>query len=112
MCCIAAAATCRHTFPVAAANMIRTGERYAYGFSLLMRRLWVKPVDFIHWDVGCKVRPWLQRAVSAAADSLGSTTAALRARLEGLVGVRAQPPMVVLPETHGRLHSVWCWVSR
>jgi hypothetical protein len=60
-----AATDARHGLPICAANLINSGERYAYGFHLLAARLLQPPwsVQQVHMDVMCKWEPWCRRTL-------------------------------------------------
>ncbi|KAF8060106.1 hypothetical protein HT031_005045 [Scenedesmus sp. PABB004] len=51
-------AVCRHCIPVAAANMINTGERFEYLLHLAASSLLPRGLVQLHGDVMCKWRKW------------------------------------------------------
>lgn len=105
------AAVCRHQVPVAAVNLIKTGERYAYSHFLLTEKLLASnPPIFIHQDIACKLTPWRHK-VSAAFEReelhLNATAAGQRIAATTSAASRV---VDVLPEAHGLLHSWSCQV--
>lgn len=64
--CVCAAATdARHGGPIAAANLIGSGERYGYAFHLAAYNLMCSDLQQLHIDIMCKWGPWSVRAVEA-----------------------------------------------
>ena len=105
--CFPFVAVCRHTIPLAAVNMIQTGEKYGYASFLCSRKLYPAGVKFVYQDIACKYVKWLAN-VSRAARQQAAATEEQRVERDLLL----HPPGAqhVLAEAHGRLHSVWCWV--
>jgi hypothetical protein len=97
-----------------AANLVGSGERYAYALHLLV--FFLQYCTQLHIDIMCKWGPWLQRTVTALLrDPLADADAALRERIlllrqlvtsaNSFTGVRK-----VLSHAHGTLHSLNCQV--
>jgi hypothetical protein len=61
----AAATDARHGGPIAAANLIDSGERYGYAFHLAAYHLMCSDLQQLHIDIMCKWAPWSERAVKA-----------------------------------------------
>jgi hypothetical protein len=97
-----------------AANLVGSGERYAYALHLLV--FYLQHCMQLHIDIMCKWGPWLQRTVAALLrDIPADTDTALRERIlllrqlvttaNSFMGVRK-----VLSHAHGTLHSLHCQV--
>jgi len=109
-----AATDARHGLPQMAANLVDSGERYAYALHLLVYHL--QQCSQLHIDIMCKWGPWLQRTlVALLEDPPADASTHLRTRIlelrqlvadaNSFEGVRK-----VLSHAHGTLHSLNCQV--
>ena len=100
---------CRHTNLLAAVNMVRSGERYGYIHYLLVHKLWPRGVDFVFWDVGCKVRPWVQKANGAIERAPPEVLARLKLD-PAAIRTGAARTAILVPHAHGQFHRWPCKV--
>lgn len=103
------AGVCSHTLVVGALNLLRTGERFGYCHFLVLRALLGRGLRFLHWDVACKARKWMQVTHEAIRASQGPTLARLQLLLAA-VAARLDAVQVVLPMLHGFRHMFSCQV--
>jgi len=99
-------AVCRHSIPLAAVNMIKTGENYGYASFLCSKKLYPAGVKFVYQDIACKYAKWLTNVSRAAREQAPLTE---EQRLERDLLLSPHDAQHILAEAHGRLHSVWCW---
>lgn len=95
--------------PLAAVNMINSGEKYGYASYLCTRALYPAGVKFVYQDIACKYTGWQASASSKSSNRVPHSDAHL---LEQRLLRERHNAQHVLAEAHGRLHSVFCWVSR
>jgi hypothetical protein len=111
---IVAATDARHGGPIAAANLIGSGERYGYAFHLAAYNLMCSDVQQLHIDIMCKWGPWSDRAVAALQQTqlpAGTPEQQTRMReLRALMCDRSSWANVrkALSHAHGTLHSQAC----
>lgn len=106
----------RHGGPIAAANIIQTGERYGYAFHLALLLLgYPGGLAQLHIDIMCKWAPWSKRVVDALVDlPLGALATDERVQrlaeqvLQHRGGLNAMRK--VLFYAHGIMHAVNCQV--
>jgi hypothetical protein len=111
---VGAATDARHGGPIAAANLIDSGERYGYAFHLAAYHLMCSDVQQLHIDIMCKWGPWSDRAVAALQQTqlpAGTPEQQMRMReLRALMCDRGSWVNVrkALSHAHGTLHSQAC----
>lgn len=110
-CCLRVAFDARHGLPIAAVNMIKTGERYGYALFLLFHRLMRLNVKQLHMDIICKWKDWARSTVAGLDLALTSDQRVLDARQQ-IAGHKPQfsDLRCVLSEAHGMLHGPYCQV--
>lgn len=111
-----AATDARHGGPLAAANLIASGERYGYAFHLVVYRLLPKDLKQLHIDIMCKWGPWCDRTLDALLPPPPATaTQQQRQRLQDLLSLvqganNIREVRKVLSQAHGSLHSQACQI--
>ncbi len=114
----AAATDARHGGPIAAANIVQTGERFGYAFHLALLLLgYPGGLSQLHIDIMCKWAPWSQRVVDALVDHPVGAAAASDERVQQLAekvlehrcGLDAMRK--ALSYVHGIMHAVNCQVG-
>ena len=96
------AGTCRHVVPLIAANLVRSGERYAYALGLRILHLYALQPAFIFQDVACKHQSWEAKVQDP--EIMGSE---LYEQMSTTVE-QATNVVNVLPEAHATAHSWSC----
>lgn len=103
---------CRHQVPLAAVNLIKSGERYAYSHYLLTSSVLPKfPPRFLSQDIACKHQPWRQKAEARLLSNPATRDTAAAQRVQSTRAGAAQL-VDVLPEAHGIVHAFACQVCR
>jgi len=107
----------RHGGPLAAANLVGTGELYAYALCLVSRLLELKGgLRQLHTDIMCKWRPWSTKVLdqlAGASDSSDPVVQQLHQRLlaNNEAELQAWRNMrMVNAAAHGSLHAQSCQV--
>jgi hypothetical protein len=97
--------------------MIKSGEKYGYTSYLCCQKLYPARVKFVYQDTACKYGQWYANAREKGANAQGDLELQQLLQQQQLVGQQELflqgpgPAKHVLAEAHGRLHSLWCWVS-
>lgn len=107
-----AAVDARHGIPLAAANLIKTGERYGYAHYLAHKVLMPKGLEQLHLDIQCKWSRWAKRLQEAVQVQVAHGGAAASAAAECILQSKQQFDglRLVLSHAHGLLHGPWCQV--
>lgn len=107
----------RHGGPLAAANLVGTGELYAYALCLVSRLLELKGgLRQLHIDIMCKWRPWSSKVLeqlAGASDSADPVVQQLHQRLMANNEAELQTwrnMRMVNAAAHGSLHGQSCQV--